>query len=198
MVVGIDEVGRGCVAGPVGVGLCVVYTPEGLVALRGIKDSKALTPKRREAWVARLLQAEAEGYIALHYTSRSAAVVDRRGIVSAIAEAITEGLSHLSVSGTTRILLDGSLRAPAQYVQQKTLIGGDAREPVIAAASVFAKVTRDREMASYDRIYFTYGFSTHKGYGTRRHFSAIQQHGFCPLHRRSFLRSLIRPRVRSN
>ena len=196
---GVDEAGRGPLAGPVAVG--VVMVPEGFDVLRefpGVNDSKKLSEKRREAIFAMLEARVAEGDIQFRVAFESAEVIDKEGIVPAIRTALARGLESLiprsstsesSLKSNFNIQLDGALRAPDIY-QQETIQGGDATVPLISLASIAAKVLRDRLMVQLATEHPQYAFEKHKGYGTALHYSRIREHGLCPLHRRSFLKNL--------
>ncbi len=191
--IGIDEVGRGPVAGPVTV--CAFVIPVGFDDLPdGIRDSKKLSARRREKFSKALYELAGSGKIFFQITSTSSAYIDKYGIVPAINRALKEALREIGKKvpklASQRILLDGGLRAPADYMDQETIIGGDDKEQVIAAASILAKVHRDKLMVLADSKYPNWGFARHKGYGTRSHYQALRRHGLCPLHRRSFLTRL--------
>ena len=116
-----------------------------------------------------------------------APVIDRRGITQATHNAITRGIRFLAPSPAgVRILLDGLLRAPFEY-EQTTIIGGDERIPLIALASIAAKVVRDRRMRRFDKLFPAYGFASHKGYGTSAHYQALRKYGPSDIHRLTFL-----------
>ncbi len=192
--IGIDEAGRGPLAGPVSLAV-VVWEARRDRELKqlfaGVKDCKQLSEKQREEWGVKLKKAEREGLIKIAASFASNAVIDERGIAPAIRLALARALRRLALSpAECRVLLDGSLRAPRQYPQQETLIKGDEREPIIALASIVAKVRRDRLMTRLARQYPGYGFELHKGYGTRAHYAAIKKFGCSPLHRQSFLTNL--------
>jgi len=184
-VAGVDEAGRGPLAGPV-VAAAVILPPAwgetGLPAgLAGLNDSKQLSAARRERYFDFLTaNAEIEFGIALV----DAGVIDEINILQATHRAMNDALAQLSPL-PPHALVDGrpvkSLRVP-----QTALIKGDARSYSIAAASVLAKVTRDRLMLAYAAQFPEYGFAEHKGYGTAQHLAAIAQHGACPIHRKSF------------
>ncbi len=187
--IGIDEAGRGPLAGPVT--LAAVICPKN-VALNfffGIKDSKRLTLKRREEWLKKIKSHPKIFYLAV---SVGPAIIDRVGIACAIRQAVGRVLCRIDAGrfGKTEILLDGSLRAPEKY-PQKTIIKGDEKIPVIAAASIVAKVSRDRKMMRFSRLFPKYAFEIHKGYGTRLHYKMLKKHGLCRIHRRSFLKNMI-------
>ena len=185
LVAGVDEAGRGPLAGPV-VAAAVMFPSEwvqtGLPhALRGLNDSKQLSPEARERYFSALT-----GDPLVHYGIGivGECVIDTINILQATHRAMNEALAQLT-PGPEHTLVDGllvsSLRLP-----QTPIIDGDCKSYSIAAASVIAKVTRDRLMVEYHRQYPGYGFAEHKGYGTPKHLSALAQHGPCPIHRRSF------------
>jgi ribonuclease HII len=184
-IVGIDEVGRGPLAGPVAV-CALAASPAMVKSFVQIRESKQLSPRAREEWYARLFHAR--GPELLFATSFvSASVIDQKGISAAIRLALARSLAKLSLDpGTVEVLLDGGLRAPNIYAHQKTIIHGDAQETVIAMASVVAKVLRDRKMSKEALSYPQYGFERNVGYGTAEHIHAIAKHGLSPLHRRTF------------
>lgn len=187
MYVGVDEVGRGPVAGPVTV--CAFKVPKGfkMSFLRGITDSKKLSKKRREEWSKKLHLARKEGKLDFRISSVSAREIDQIGISRAIKRAVTKSLKDFS-SGAD-VCLDGLLRAPKRFKKQKTIIGGDGKNKLISSASVLAKVHRDSLMRRYSKKYPKYGFDVHAGYGTKKHLDAIKRHGLCREHRRCFLRT---------
>lgn len=158
---------------------------------RGIRDSKQLTADRREAWYGKIRQAQREGTLSYAVSLASHAVIDRRGIVPAVSTALFRTLKRLSADPSAcRVLLDGNLKAPAIFAFQKTIIRGDVTEPLISAAAIMAKVTRDRLMRRMGDRYPQYGFETHKGYGTRMHRAAILRYGLCAIHRATFCTSM--------
>lgn len=185
---GIDEAGRGPIAGPVSVGAVVIFDPENLRYFRRIRDSKQLSSKEREQWLARMRQAEKKGMLKMSVALIDSRAIDRKGIVYAIKCGIKACLGELAVSpDMATILLDGSLHAPRRFKDQTTIIRGDETEPIIAMASIVAKVTRDRVMIELGRRFAGYGFERHKGYGTALHYERLAAFGPCPIHRRSFL-----------
>lgn len=181
--VGIDEAGRGPLAGPVTVGVFAMNMHVDSQVLSGIKDSKQLRPSERDLWYAHLTTLEHTRWAVAH---TSAAIIDRIGIQRAIMQALTRALNKTQVPYDARILLDGSLHAPQMYANQTTIIRGDVLEPIISAASILAKVTRDRHLERLDVLYPVYGFAQHKGYGTVHHRNMVRQHGVSPLHRTTF------------
>lgn len=189
-VIGIDEVGRGPLAGPLTLGAVGVRhgTPIKRL-LKGIKDSKQLTPKQREEWYKKI---KSEPRFLISCVSLPPLFIDTRGISYAARFAVARCLKKITSEHSTllarhyKILLDGGLYAPKDYKNQLTIIKGDEREPLIAAASIIAKVTRDRYMIRFHKKYPEYGFASHKGYGTRAHFIAIRANGISKIHRKTF------------
>lgn len=188
-IVGIDEVGRGPLAGPVAVGV-VVATKQALRKFRAIKESKQLTRAQREAWFARIIEAQSfDLRFAVAFVS--AGVIDKKGIAPAIRTALARALKQTGVHpDECEIRLDGGLHAPAEFVRQQTIIKGDEKETTIAMASVIAKVLRDRRMYALAKKYPQYGFERHVGYGTAAHIAAIKKNGLLPEHRKSFCRNI--------
>ena len=198
---GIDEAGRGPLAGPVSVG--VVAVSEGFDVARefpGVADSKKLREKKREEIFTELEARAALGDLRFTVELESAETIDKEGIVPAVSTALARGAAklvqdvrftkpHIKVGhpmSDFHILLDGSLRAPSEY-SQETIIHGDALVPIISLASIAAKVVRDRLMVELATQYPDYGFEKHKGYGTRLHYEMLEKYGPCAIHRRSFL-----------
>lgn len=187
-VVGVDEAGRGPLAGPVSVG--IVCVPEGydlLAKFPGLNDSKQLTEKKREELFTLLEECVSVGDLTYCVRLKSARLIDSRGIAVVIKDAVKEGLTELLEDPSMgKVWLDGALRAPSHY-EQETVIGGDGLVPAIMLASIAAKVTRDRLMVQLANKHPQYGFEKHKGYGTPAHLDAIRTHGPCTLHRSSFI-----------
>ena len=184
-VAGVDEAGRGPLAGPV-VAAAVVLPPGWLHAglpagLDGLNDSKQLTVAQRERFFA-VLTASPE--ICFAIARIDADTIDAINILQATHRAMNEALAQLDPP-PEHALVDG-LRVKSLRFPQTPIVKGDARSYSIAAASVLAKVTRDRWMTEYDVQWPAYGFAGHKGYGTAKHLAALEQHGPCPIHRRSF------------
>jgi ribonuclease HII len=205
--IGIDEAGRGPLAGPVAVGAFAVRFKNAknlLKMFKGARDSKKMTGAAREAVFLEIKKAEKAGLVYFAVSYSSAKMIDEKGIVPAIKSALNRSLkkienfslrSDLSTQvgpelNDCQVLLDGSLKAPLRYVNQKTIIGGDNIEPVISLASICAKVLRDRKMKRLAKKYPHYGFEVHKGYGTKTHYKAIKKHGFSKEHRKSFLKGI--------
>jgi len=138
---------------------------------------------------------EKEGFIKTSLSYVGAAAIDKKGIAPAIRKALDASLEKLEKRGLKAkdcdVLLDGALRAPSKYKKQKTIIKGDLKEKVISAASVFAKVSRDRKMVLLGKKLPEYKFEKHKGYGTKAHIKAIKKHGLTKHHRKTFLRRLL-------
>lgn len=191
--IGIDEVGRGPLAGPVTV--CAFAVPVAYVkelAMVGARDSKKLSPQKRERIAQMLLEWKRQGKCFYQIASSSSHVIDRKGITHAISIAIASALKKLGIHPKDAdVYLDGSLRAPVAYFRQRTIIGGDGKIPTISCASILAKVHRDALMDKMDLTYPHYGFLDNKGYGTRDHYRAIKSYGLTSIHRLSFLRSIL-------
>lgn len=184
-VIGIDEVGRGALAGPVVLAAVLV---RGRVSwthpfLGRIRESKQLTPKRRQAWFAYLARQPALAWRIARTTPR---VIDRINIAAAANRAAFRAYRRVTNGTAALALLDGSLALPAT-IPHRTIIGGDERYPIIAAASIIAKVMRDRYMVKLASRWPHYGFAAHKGYGTRLHQRMLVRHGPAAVHRMTFL-----------
>ena len=176
MVAGVDEVGRGSLFGPV-VAAAVILNPND--RLRGLRDSKLLLPERREILAARIR----ERAIAWSVAAVDAETIDRINIYQASRLAMREAVLGLALEAD-HLLVD-AMRLDLD-VRQQAIIHGDALSVSIAAASIVAKVERDRMMREMDSVYPQYGLASHKGYCTRQHLAALEEHGACPLHRKSF------------
>lgn len=192
MILGVDEAGRGPLAGPVSVGIVAVSLGFDVAAeFPGVADSKAISEKKRESIFSRLEHYAARGDILYIVQLKSALEIDTRGIAVVVREAVAEGVGQLAPDcNAAQVLLDGSLEAPRQYAQ-KIIIKGDATVPIISLASIAAKVTRDRLMIELDPRYPEYGFAVHKGYGTRLHGEAIARHGLSDIHRTSYCKKYL-------
>ncbi len=180
LIAGVDEVGRGPLAGPVAAGAVVLPVDARLVWLDRVRDSKQLTPASRKT-IAPLIQREA---VATSVAFVSVAGVDRLGIAEATRLAMLQAVNELSCR-PDHLLID-AFRIGACSLPQTPIIGGDARSLSIACASIIAKVARDRLMEEQEALYPGYGFHSNKGYGSRAHLEALQRLGPCDLHRRSF------------
>ena len=176
-VAGVDEVGRGCLAGPVVAG-AVALRPDEYVA--GIKDSKVLTAEERE----RLFGEITRVAVAWHVAVVSPEDIDRLNIHRASLKAMREAV--MTMVPLPGFVLVDAFRIPELPVPQRPIIGGDRRSTAIAAASILAKVTRDRIMAELHVADPRYGFDKHKGYATRAHLDAVAAHGYSVVHRRTF------------
>jgi ribonuclease HII len=178
LIAGVDEAGRGPLAGPV-VAAAVVIAPDRRI--RGVADSKVLPPERREELFAIIHErAVAVGVgIVDHLT------IDRINILEATRVAMAQALAALGVA--PELIITDFVKLRECACPQRNLVDGDARCASVAAASIVAKVTRDRLMCEVDAQFPEYGFAKHKGYATAEHLAAIDRHGLCPLHRRSFV-----------
>lgn len=175
---GVDEAGRGPIAGPVAAA-CVVLPPRH--SMTGIADSKRLTPAQRER-LFRQIQQEA---IAWAIGVASPREIERLNILQASLLAMRRAVLNLPLV-PQRVLVDGKFCIPRLSLPQQAVVGGDAAEECIAAASILAKVARDRIMRELDRLYPHYGFEQHKGYPTPMHLERLMQFGACPAHRRTY------------
>ena len=188
--VGIDEAGRGPLAGPVSVGAVCVPADFDFSVLEGAKDSKQMTEKAREIIFKKMQELKKSGAINFVVALSSAQTIDTKGIVPAIRTALDGAIGMLKVNpAECKVLLDGGLKAPVEYTNQETIIKGDAKEKVIALASIAAKVLRDRHMVKIAEKYPQFGFEIHKGYGTKKHSNAIKEFGLSEIHRRSFCKA---------
>ena len=177
-IAGIDEVGRGCLAGAVVAAACILDLSKPLPA--GLNDSKKLSAKKREQ-IAEELRANV---LAFSIGQVEADEIDRINILQATKKAMCLAIENLQLKAD--FLLIDALQLKDVSLPQKAIIKGDATSASIAAASIIAKVYRDNLMVEFDKIYPVYGFARHAGYGTKAHFEAIKNHGACPLHRKSF------------
>lgn len=185
--VGIDEAGRGPLAGPVAVGAVIVPMDFDFSLVTGVRDSKKMTETAREAMYARIHELQETGQLRYAVSFSAATIIDTEGIVPAIRSALGRCLEALEANPLEcEIRLDGSLFAPPHFVSQTTIIRGDDSEPVISLASITAKVLRDRYMSDLAERYPAYGFEAHKGYGTAAHIQSIGRHGLSDIHRATF------------
>jgi ribonuclease HII len=176
IVCGVDEAGRGPLAGPV-TAAAVILDPENIPG--GLDDSKKLSRTAREELFATIMATSHVGV-----SSVSVQTIDRINILQAALQAMKQAVKKLARNPDVA-LVDGN-RTPRLLCSCELIVDGDALSLSIAAASIIAKVTRDRLMISLDRAYPAYGFANHKGYGTKQHLEALQIHGPCPAHRKSF------------
>ena len=175
---GIDEVGRGPLAGPVVA--CAVILPKDCDIL-WLNDSKKLTAKKREE----LYDVILEGAVAVGIGMASPERIDEINILQATYEAMRQAVSKLSVQ--PQLLLNDAVTIPGIQIPQVPIIKGDAKSVSIAAASIVAKVTRDRMMEEYDKVLPEYGFASNKGYGSAAHIEALKKYGPSPIHRKTFI-----------
>lgn len=180
---GIDEAGRGPLAGPVVV--ASVIMPEDSF-IEGVNDSKKVSENKREK-LYDIITGEAISYgVGIVYQD----TIDEINILQATKKALTEAIQSMSVKPEL-ILVDALKGINTLGIPYNSVIKGDAKIYSISAASIIAKVTRDRIMREWDKVYPQYGFATHKGYGTAKHIQAIREYGLCPIHRRSFVKNII-------
>ena len=179
---GIDEVGRGPLAGPVVA--CAVILPKDHHILY-LNDSKQLSAKKREVLYQQIL----DQAVAVGLGIVGPARIDEINILQATYEAMRQAISKLSVK--PQILLNDAVRIPGVEIPQVSIIKGDAKSVSIAAASIVAKVTRDRMMEEYDPVMPEYGFASNKGYGSQAHIQALEKYGPSPIHRATFIKNFI-------
>jgi len=188
-VVGIDEAGRGPLAGPVAVGAVSVDSERSRRMLKrffkGIRDSKKLSSEDRELWFALALEAKKEKLLDFAVSLVSEKIIDRKGIVHAVKVGIKRCFKKLAIEEDSQIFLDGSLQAPKQFRHQRTIIKGDEKVPIISLASIVAKVTRDHMMVKISKKFPQFSFHLHKGYGTLMHREALKKYGSTVIHRQS-------------
>lgn len=177
LVAGVDEAGRGPLAGPV-VAAAVIFPPG--VTIQGLRDSKQLTPARREILAPKIRERAA----AFALGSAEVAEIDALNILRASLLAMSRAVAALAIA-PSEVLVDGN-HLPELCCEARAVIGGDRLIPAVSAASILAKVARDSIMAELDRRYPQYGFARHKGYATEAHRQALKTHGPCVVHRRSF------------
>lgn len=188
--VGIDEAGRGPLAGPVAVGVVKVPADFDWGLIPGVGDSKQIKPGKRDEIFRQAQHLRHHRQLDFAVAMVGASVIDEKGIVFAINTAISRCIRRLELNSRECFFkLDGSLHAPTQF-SQETIIKGDSLEPAIGLASIVAKVTRDRYMERIARRYTQYDFATHKGYGTKAHCLAIAQYGKSPIHRVSYCKNI--------
>ncbi|MBQ6371240.1 MAG: ribonuclease HII [Firmicutes bacterium] len=188
-IAGVDEVGRGPLAGPVVT--AAVVLPEGF-DVPGIDDSKKLSEKRREE----LYEVIMEQALAVGIGQAEHDVIDEINILQATKRAMREAIEQADQmlqrehGGSIDYVLLDAVELPGLTVAQESVIKGDAKVLAIAAASIIAKVTRDRMMVEYAKEYPYYAFEKNKGYGTKAHYEGIREHGMCPIHRKTFLKKI--------
>lgn len=182
LVCGIDEAGRGPLAGPVVAGAVILPRDCEILFLN---DSKKLSEKRREA----LFEEIEEKALAVGLGVVGPARIDEINILQATYEAMRSAVAKLGIM--PEILLNDAVTIPELDIPQIPIVKGDGKSVSIAAASIMAKVTRDHMMEEYDKLFPQYGFAKHKGYGTPAHIAALKEYGPCPIHRRSFIKNFI-------
>lgn len=190
--IGIDEVGRGPLAGPVAV--CAFKMPVKFPTngFGPLKDSKKLTHEKREIIYFKLKELKKNKKVDYFVSYESAKRIDKIGISQAIKNCLAKSLKNLKIKpAECLVLLDGGLKAPAEYRNQKTIIKGDEKERVIAFASIVAKVSRDTLMCKMAKKYPKYSLEIHKGYGTKKHCDALRKYGLSDEHRRCFCKNFI-------
>lgn len=179
-VIGVDEAGRGPLAGPLALGAVMIAEEMTWESFPGLKDSKQLSAKQREYWFDFVRQTFPYAVSFVH-----APALDRMGMTAAGRMGVKRAINRIG-DPRARVILDYGLCAPSEYTQE-SFVKGDERYPAIALASIMAKVSRDRLMEQYAHAYPQYGFEQHKGYGTKKHCEALQCFGLCPIHRRTFI-----------
>ena len=192
-IAGIDEAGRGPLAGPVVVA-CVIMPKDSMI--EGVNDSKKVAEKKREKLYEQIIE-EALGF-GVGIISQEE--IDRINILNATKEGLTTAIKEMEKDLQEKkrelekpeiILVDALTKIDTDHIPYRSIIKGDAKSYSIAAASIIAKVTRDRIMRQWAEVYPMYGFEKHKGYGTAAHIAAIKEYGLCPLHRRSFVKNIV-------
>ena len=180
-IVGVDEVGTGCLAGPTYV--CAFKAPKEWV-LDGVRDSKKLTPKRRESLSAELCRMKDKSEVNFKIASASSAAIDQEGILNAVHRLYHEAIESVGLDDSV-ILIDGKKFKESRY-EYIALVGGDDLVKQISAASVLAKVARDSYMVAAHDLHPMYDWKQNKGYGVKKHLDALKEYGVSPLHRRSY------------
>ena len=183
LICGIDEAGRGPLAGPVVVAAAIMPRDS---MIEGVNDSKKVTEKKRE----KLYDLITDEAIAYGVGIIDQKEIDRINILNATKEGLTMAVKELNPKPDL-IIVDALSKIDTEGIPYKSIIKGDAKCYSIACASIIAKVTRDRIMRQWDEVYPQYGFIKHKGYGTAAHISAIKEYGLCPLHRLSFVKNIV-------
>ncbi len=198
-IIGIDEAGRGPLAGPVAVGVfrlnqnfqpsILQFSKKNKLPLR---DSKKLSAKQRDEWFAIIKKWKIEERCDYAVVLVSALEIDKNGISKSIKKGIQKCLEKINAKKTDQIFLDGGLYAPKEFKNQKTVVKGDEKILAISLASITAKVVRDAYLVRLHNKYPMYRFDNHKGYGTKEHYKAIQKYGASKVHRKTFLKNLIK------
>lgn len=182
-IAGIDEAGRGPLAGPVVVGIAIMK-PDSFI--EGVNDSKKISEKKRELLYEQITNEAIDWSVGIVDQNE----IDEINILNATKKALHMAITNLKIK-PDKILVDALEHIDTCGIPYTSIIKGDAKVYSISAASIIAKVTRDRMMKEYDEIYPEYGFAGHKGYGTAKHIQAIKTYGPCPLHRKTFIKNFI-------
>lgn len=192
-IIGIDEVGRGPLAGPVYVcGCAMTESDYKKMKRQGLNDSKKMTEGSREKWSQYAIDLKNKNKLRFVVESQSAKSIDKIGINNAISRCITKIMQKLDIDAKDcKVLLDGGLKAPSRYLKQQTIIKGDQTKKIISLASVIAKVSRDALMVKLNKKYRGYSWDMNKGYGTKAHREAIISIGITPEHRISYLSRIL-------
>ena len=183
-IAGIDEAGRGPLAGPVVVGI-VILPKDSMI--EGVNDSKKVSEKKREKVYEEIIKEAIDWGVGICDQNE----IDDINILQATKLALTRAIESLKTKPDL-ILVDALTNIDTKGIPFRSIIKGDAKEYSIAAASIIAKVTRDRMMYEYDKIYPQYGFAGHKGYGTAKHIAAIKENGPCIIHRKTFIKNFMK------
>ena len=191
LIAGIDEAGRGPLAGPVVVACCIMPKDS---MIEGVNDSKKISEKKREKIYEQIVQEAISFGVGIIGQTEIDEInilqATKKGLTIAIKEA-EEKLKQKGLEKPDVILVDALTKIDTDGIAYKSIIHGDAISYSISCASIIAKVTRDRMMREWDKVYPQYGFEKHKGYGTSQHIAAIKEYGLCPLHRKSFTKNLV-------
>ncbi len=183
-IAGIDEAGRGPLAGPVVVA-SVIMPKDSMI--EGINDSKKISEKKREKLYDIILEEAVSYGIGIVYQDE----IDKINILQATKKGLTEAVEQMKIKPNL-IMVDALTGIDTLGIPYKSIIKGDAKCYSISAASIIAKVTRDRIMREWDKVYPQYGFESHKGYGTAKHIAALKEYGPCEIHRRSFIKHFVK------
>lgn len=183
-IAGIDEAGRGPLAGPVVVG-CVIMKKDSFIEY--VNDSKKISESKREMLYEKITNEALAWSTGIVWQEE----IDEINILNATKKALTQAIDDLKIKPEI-ILVDALDKIDTRGIPYTSIIKGDAKIYSISCASIIAKVTRDRIIREYDEIYPEYGFSSHKGYGTAKHIGAIKEYGICPLHRKTFVKKFIK------
>lgn len=182
VLIGIDEAGRGPIAGPVTAAACIIPI-QGVKMLCDVRDSKKLTPLKRKEIYDKLAVCGVKYAAGFIYPGE----IDRTNILQATFKAMRKALKKLGICKNTLVAVDGNHKIPDLNYKQVAIVSGDNKSLAVASAGIIAKVTRDKYMEKMAKIYPDYGFEKHKGYGTKLHYEILERLGPCPEHRRSFM-----------